>query len=147
MKRKISLFLALSIFAFGCSKDKKVECPIYEDIVGPIPSFRFNIVDKASGQNYDTSQLKCFVKQDSVGSIIIRKYPIFIDSVKHCLYSYPYYDTIFIQITDLSADTLLIKSSKSIPDGPCNFTYFIDSVQFDRQIYTANDKQILNLKK
>ena len=159
MKTRATLFALLSIIMFGCSKKHKVECPpiplANTDLLYMAPSFYFKIIDKLTSKDlffstpptYDTSQLKYTIKvYNSTSGRDLVPVKLLIDSSRMSFSTFMR-DTAFIQIANLTPDTLVFLSTKSIPAGPCNFLNYVDSVKFDGQKYAAGDKQVITLKK
>lgn len=156
MKTKIFAFAMIVLLVAACKKDKKIECPPHVLAnIAIAPSVYFKIIDRATSKDlffsadpaYDTSQLKYSVKTyDNAGNKVLSPVQLSIDSTRMCFRT-SMTDSAFIQIAGLTSDTLVFLSVKAIPDGPCNYISFADSVTFDKQLYVADDKQIITLKK
>lgn len=154
--RIIFVFTAIVLTVAACQKDKKIECP--PSILANVwiaPSVYFKIIDKITSKDlffsqtpvYDTSQLRYFIKiYDGTGNKISSPVQLLIDSMRMCFHT-SMTDTAFIQIGGSAPDTLVFLSVKSIPQGPCDYISYADSVIFDKQIYVADDRQIITLKK
>ena len=161
MKIGMLPIVCLSVIVLSCSKNHKVDC-----LQGPLnalpyipPSLFFNIVNKTTGQNlflfpnptYTIKQLVYFRKINVVtgngSGILLDTIPVFIDSSRNSLFAAASSDTGYFVIANQSADTIVFGAIKSVPNGPCSYLYYIDSVKFDGQPYVAGNKQVITLKK
>lgn len=150
-KRKTILIAAFISSIAACSKDKKVVCPQIETFVAIPPNLYFNITDKSTRENlflgnnarYDTSQLRIFYRWMSPN----QKIPVSIDSTRFCFVINSYQNSMFMQIANLSADTLVFSAVRGLQTSPCITLSYIDSLYFDGIDYAADDRQIITIKK
>lgn len=152
MKKIKTILIAVFILSIAaCTKDKKVVCPQIETLVAIPPNLYFNIIDKPTGKNlflgnntkYDTSQLRIFYRWMSSG----QKIPVSIDSARFCFVINSFQDSMFMQVANLSVDTLVFGAVRGLQTSPCVTLSYVDSLNFDRIDYVADDKQIITIKK
>ncbi|ANI90466.1 hypothetical protein A9P82_14930 [Arachidicoccus ginsenosidimutans] len=155
MKRTLfQIGLVVALFLFSCKKDNK---EILCTAIGHAPQLMFNFIDKTTSQDlffsdnpkYTKDQLKVYIFVPLENNVTQKDtLPVTVySSSKYFATPIPSFtDTFYMQIADLSIDTLIIKS-KRIVSTACYVLPYPDSVLFDHQLYIADANHILTLEK